>query len=1301
MQRTPMPQKPSGGVLNRMVLGLILLLVLVSLPAIYSLSHSRVRIEQEMIRESQATVQILGQSVSNTFDKIDYALQITVEAMMHQHHEGVINNRILLQSIEKQFRRLPELENLMITDAKGSVLAGSGHKPSKPVSISDRDYFVYLQEHPDAGMVLSRPVVSKISGKWVVLCARRISFPDNRFGGVAFAALPLQHFKNLFSKASLNQSGSISLRSIDLALITYYSPLQQKSGSSYASGSKEVSLEWQQKLAKGETSHGDYHAVSAVDGVKRSYSYRLLQPYRLYLNVGLAEDDYFAVWRKELLLTSLALIFCWGGTLLLIRQMYHYKRQAELEQQVQERTKELVDASHELAQNEERLQALLDISEYQATDIQDLLDFALEKVIRITRSTIGYIYHYHEDTQEFILNTWSKEVMPACTVANPSTTYKLEKTGIWGEAVRQRKAILINDFDAPDDLKKGYPEGHVHLSRFLTVPVFDQQQSIVAVVGVANKELPYTEQDSQELNHLMAEVWRIAKRLELEKKLLQAGREWQATFDAISDSVSLIDRGMRILRCNLACKQLFNREFKDIIDHHCWEIIHNTDGPIEDCPMLRSLQTRKTESQLVLQGKRWLHLTVDPLLDEQHEVTGAVLIVRDDTKRVLSDQSQRELLSMLEAVQNELYVFSPDTLLFEYVNQSALNNLGYSLAQLQTMTPLDIKPLMRKREFVSLIASLATGNLPLLHFESMHQRADGTSYPVDVNLQMVATHSGRRCLAVIHDITEQHQHREALRASQALVESIMNSLKSTIAVLDENGLIIRVNLEWSAFAAQNGGSAELIAGVGLNYLEVCQRAAVNNKEVEEVLTGILSVQRRLLPVYAAEYSCHSPNEQRWFIVYAVPLENSTGGIVLTHLNITSRKLAEIALEIERDRLEMASVAGNIALWDWDMQTGSLIWSDAVDRMLGAESGFLPRTITAWEEIIHPEDLERVYQVLSSHIEHHTPYVIDYRVRSSDGSYMDWHDTGQAYFDPSGTPIRMSGACIDITARKKDEIQIRELYAQLLQNEKMASIGQLSAGIAHEINNPMGFINSNLGTLEKYVDKFDRYITTLEPLVQTCCTEQQQQSVQTLRKELKLDYVLRDIRQLLEESADGAGRVMRIVQDLKTFSRSDTAQIARADLHQCIDSTINIIWNQIKYVAELKKEYGDLPKVPCNVQQVNQVFMNLLVNACHAIQEKQSDELGTITVRTWADNDNAYIAISDTGCGIPDDVRRRIFEPFYTTKEVGKGTGLGLSISHEIIKKHGGELTVESEVGQGTTFTICLPLAQSVPDGTVS
>jgi PAS domain S-box-containing protein len=286
---------------------------------------------------------------------------------------------------------------------------------------------------------------------------------------------------------------------------------------------------------------------------------------------------------------------------------------------------------------------------------------------------------------------------------------------------------------------------------------------------------------------------------------------------------------------------------------------------------------------------------------------------------------------------------------------------------------------------------------------------------------------------------------------------------------------------------------------------------------------------------------------------------------------------------------------------------------------------------------------------------------------------------------------VAGYTIDVTERKQAEQTVHDVHAQLLQNEKLASIGQLAAGIAHEINNPMGFINSNLSTLDKYIDKFKQYIQELEQQLQQYGNQEQQQKVTALRTRLKLDYVLRDVTLMLHESREGAERVMKIVQDLKTFARSDMQQVAPANINQCLDSTISIIWNQIKYVAELVRDYGELPKVPCNIQQLNQVILNLLVNAIHAIEAGQQEGLGTITIKTWIDGQQACIAVSDTGCGIPEEVRRRIFDPFFTTKEVGKGTGLGLSISHEIIRKHGGELTVVSEVGNGTTFTIRLPL----------
>ena len=271
-------------------------------------------------------------------------------------------------------------------------------------------------------------------------------------------------------------------------------------------------------------------------------------------------------------------------------------------------------------------------------------------------------------------------------------------------------------------------------------------------------------------------------------------------------------------------------------------------------------------------------------------------------------------------------------------------------------------------------------------------------------------------------------------------------------------------------------------------------------------------------------------------------------------------------------------------------------------------------------------------------------------------------------------------------------ELKATQSRMLQQEKMASIGQLAAGVAHEINNPMGFIISNLNSLKKYMDKVTGFIKiqseSVERLSGNGDVHNILKDINEQRKSLKIDYVLGDLDNLIKESLDGAERVKKIVQELKSFSRLDESDIKLADINEGLESTINIIWNELKYNTTVKKDYGNIPQTTCNLGQLNQVFMNILVNAAHAIESQ-----GEITVRTSSDEDNIYITISDTGTGIPADKLNRIFEPFYTTKEVGKGTGLGLSIAYDIVKKHNGEIRLESEVGKGTTFTIIVPISQ--------
>lgn len=274
------------------------------------------------------------------------------------------------------------------------------------------------------------------------------------------------------------------------------------------------------------------------------------------------------------------------------------------------------------------------------------------------------------------------------------------------------------------------------------------------------------------------------------------------------------------------------------------------------------------------------------------------------------------------------------------------------------------------------------------------------------------------------------------------------------------------------------------------------------------------------------------------------------------------------------------------------------------------------------------------------------------------------------------------------ALEEANAELKATHAQMLQREKMASIGQLAAGVAHEINNPIGFVASNLGTLSKYQGRMAEFLGLQGERLVSLAPPEVATELEQRRKALKIDYILSDTEQLIAESLEGTDRVRKIVQDLKSFSRVDEAETKLADLNECLESTLNIAWNEIKYKASVKKDLGELPVTRCNPQQLNQVFLNLLVNAAHAIEGQ-----GEIGISTRRDAEWIAVRISDTGCGIPEAIRERIFEPFFTTKEVGTGTGLGLSISYEIVKKHNGEITVESEAGKGTTFTVRIPVVE--------
>jgi len=268
-------------------------------------------------------------------------------------------------------------------------------------------------------------------------------------------------------------------------------------------------------------------------------------------------------------------------------------------------------------------------------------------------------------------------------------------------------------------------------------------------------------------------------------------------------------------------------------------------------------------------------------------------------------------------------------------------------------------------------------------------------------------------------------------------------------------------------------------------------------------------------------------------------------------------------------------------------------------------------------------------------------------------------------------------------------KLKDSQSMLLQKEKLASLGQLSAGIAHEINNPVGFVSCNLTALEKYTRKIRSYVDAVDSLISEQNNPELASECQSLKQREKVGFILSDQTNLVDESKDGIKRIVAIVDNLKAFSRVDEADLKLADINQCLNSTIQIIWNELRYNIKLNKDLGTIPQIMCMPQQINQVFLNILMNAKQAMPDG-----GAIKIKTWSESESINISIADTGSGIAEDKIKNIFDPFFTTKPVGSGTGLGLSICYDIINKHGGDILVQSKSGVGTTFTIVLPIVHA-------
>lgn len=444
--------------------------------------------------------------------------------------------------------------------------------------------------------------------------------------------------------------------------------------------------------------------------------------------------------------------------------------------------------------------------------------------------------------------------------------------------------------------------------------------------------------------------------------------------------------------------------------------------------------------------------------------------------------------------------------------------------------------------------------------------------------------------------------------------------------------------------------------------------------------------------------------------------NSRALARVIHYSI-ERKRSEAMLRESRGKLNaiLESIGDPMIMLDQDL---SVTWSNEASRKVFCGDGVGRTCFQLFHGRETPCDVGPC--IVREAFRDGKPHSYDVRVVDQDGQTRYFHCTANAALrDKDGNPTAVLEIARDITDRKTAEIikaaydrvekahrELQEMQLQLVQSEKLASIGQLAAGVAHEMNTPVGFVACNFETLDGYMKKIRSLLEAYDGLVQKVETAGESgpmeavRLIQQLKAQIRLDFILKDLDSLFEDSREGLERVTDIIRNLRDFARADrSSDFAAQDINDGLKATLTVARNEIKYDAEVKTEFGDIPSIVCNPGQLNQVFLNLLINAVQAIRSQQRQAKGAITVRTYQAGTDVVCEIEDDGPGIPAANLRKIFDPFFTTKPPGKGTGLGLSVSYDIIvNKHHGQISVESEENRGAKFTVRLPLTPTPRTG---
>jgi two-component system NtrC family sensor kinase len=765
--------------------------------------------------------------------------------------------------------------------------------------------------------------------------------------------------------------------------------------------------------------------------------------------------------------------------------------------------------------------------------------------------------------------------------------------------------------------------------------------------------------------------------------------EFLAIFESLPDPVFFVDLELHIVRINQAGMQLIRSDARV-------GRLFNEDGmrdiqfPWFNDELNLFLGTPDTVSgfQAWLEtgtDRRYFQVRFKRMTSVGGTFPGVIITMYDTTATQRHSEILQRFSMLYENTRDIMFFADEQGAIFE-VNQAAIARYGYSRDE---MLSLSIRNLLAPDDRNPDIAVILEASVCNPQQESLHACKDGTLFPVEVSCSEEMVGDAHIFLYIVRDISTRKRIETALKHSQEMLQSIIDNVPALVYMKDLEGRLITCN---SYFAELLGQSHDDLIGRTGHELFPHELAELQEADERAVMAHCSSMM-------VEEVILHGEGAHTYLTV-KFPILNSSGEITAVcaiSTDITDRKLAEETARKHHALIEaIIKSPADIIVFSVDCTYRYTLFNPAHARAMHEQYGVEIEEGRNCLDYLSPQeirdqvrnDLDRALAGNSFRDTRGFPDELYYEISVSPVVLSSGEIVGATMFV---SDISSSVRTRNELAYKSEELtlalsELKEAQARVIQQEKMASIGQLAAGVAHEINNPVGYITSNLNSLRKYAEKLTTFIDAMSKTIERHVDAAARSDLEELKRQARIDYVIKDFRNLISESMEGADRVRKIVQDLKSFSRADSDRAVPSGLNECIRATANVVSNEIKYVADLDMRLGDIPPVVCHPQQIGQVVMNLLVNAAHAIGQK-----GTVTVATRRDGSWAKIVVADTGKGIPSENMKRIFEPFFTTKEVGKGTGLGLAISLDIIKKHGGDIMVESEPGKGSTFTVRLPL----------